>query len=141
LLEFLKDKVSLNREPELLFAFKDKIFNADYQKILTQLVQNDPPTRETFQTLDDQGLNPFLAYVDSFVRNHDQLLVSISNKINQQSFVHGNNRRAYQLTNADLFDKFADQSNYYNYNPSFSNEEKTALAKEFLDSIVIKPFI
>jgi hypothetical protein len=47
----------------------------------------------------------------------------------------------YQLTNADLFDKFADQSNYYNYNPSFSNEEKLALAKEFLDSIIITPFI
>lgn len=47
----------------------------------------------------------------------------------------------YHLTNAELFDKFADQSNYYNYNPNFSNEEKTAMAKEFLDSIVIKPFI
>ncbi len=34
LLEFLKDKVSLNKEPELLFAFKDKIFNVEYQRIL-----------------------------------------------------------------------------------------------------------
>lgn len=141
LLEFLKDKVSLNREPELLFAFKDKIFNQDYQRILTQLIENDAPTKETFQTLDVVGLTPFLAYIESFVRNHDNLLVNITNKINQQSFVHGNNRRMYQLTNADLFDKFADTSNYYNYNPAFSNEEKSALAKEFLDKIVIKPFI
>lgn len=69
------------------------------------------------------------------------MLVNITNKINQQSFVHGNNRRMYNLTNADLFDKFADTSNYYNYNPAFSNEEKSALAKEFLDKIVITPFI
>ena len=27
LLEFLQDKVSLNKEPELLFAFQSKIFN------------------------------------------------------------------------------------------------------------------
>jgi ankyrin repeat protein len=38
LLEFLKDKVSINNEPELLFAFKDKIFNVDYQRILEQLL-------------------------------------------------------------------------------------------------------
>ncbi len=30
LLEFLKDKVSINKTPELLFAFKDKIFNVEY---------------------------------------------------------------------------------------------------------------
>ena len=38
LLEFLKDKVSLNKEPELLFAFKDKIFNVEYQHILQSLI-------------------------------------------------------------------------------------------------------
>ena len=47
----------------------------------------------------------------------------------------------YQLTNADVFDKFADQSNYYNYNPSLTNEEKLQIATEFLDSIIVKPFI
>jgi len=47
----------------------------------------------------------------------------------------------YQLTNADVFDKFADQSNYYNYNPTFTNEEKTQIATEFLDSVIVKPFI
>ena len=45
------------------------------------------------------------------------------------------------MTNADVFDKFADQSNYYNYNPTFTNEEKTQIANEFLDSIIVKPFI
>lgn len=108
LLEFLKDKVSINKEPELLFAFKEKLFNVDYQRILEQLIGNDPPTKETFNTLDAQGLTPFLAYVDAFVRNHDQILVNITNKINQQSFIHGCNKRMYHLTNAELFDKFAD---------------------------------
>lgn len=67
--------------------------------------------------------------------------MTIQNKINQQSFIHGVNRRLYQLTNADIFDKFADQSNYYNYNPNITNEEKAAMANEFLDSIIVKPFI
>ena len=52
LLEFLKDKVSINKTPELLFAFKDKIFNVEYQNILQQLFKNDPPTKETMNCLD-----------------------------------------------------------------------------------------
>lgn len=47
----------------------------------------------------------------------------------------------YQLTNADVFDKFADQSNYYNYNPNFPQEDKMAMAREFFDQIIAKPFI
>lgn len=91
--------------------------------------------------LDQSGLTPFLAFIMSFTTQHDNLFLIISNKINQQSFLHGNNRRLYQLTNADLFDKFADQSNYYNYNPSLTNEEKSQFAIEFLDQIIVKPFI
>ena len=30
----------------------------------------------------------------------------------------------YQLTNADVFDKLADQTNYYTYNQALKNEEK-----------------
>lgn len=141
LLEFLKDKVSLNREPELLFAFKDKIFNVEYQHILEQLIKNDPPTKETINCLDAQGLTPFLAYVQSFTKNYDPLLVIISNKINQQSFIHGNDRRMYHLTNADVFDKIADQSNYYTYNQTFSQEEKMELSRDFFDKIIVKPFV
>ena len=66
LLEFLKDKVSLNKDPELLFAFKDKIFNVEYQHILESLIKNDPPTKETMNCLDTNGLTPFLAYIKSF---------------------------------------------------------------------------
>lgn len=53
LLEFLKDKVSINKEPDLFFAFKDKIFNVAYQKILERLMLNDPPTSDTINTYDD----------------------------------------------------------------------------------------
>jgi hypothetical protein len=82
LLEFLKDKVSINKTPELLFAFKDKIFNVEYQTILQQLFKNDPPTKETMNCLDQSGMTPFLAFVRSFSHHHDNLLVTISNKIN-----------------------------------------------------------
>ena len=47
----------------------------------------------------------------------------------------------YLLTNADLFDKLADQTNYYNYNQSLTNEEKTQIARGFFDQIVVKPFL
>ena len=71
LLEFLKDKVSLNKDPELLFAFKDKIFNVEYQHILESLIKNDPPTKETMNCLDTLGHTPFLAYIKSFTQMHD----------------------------------------------------------------------
>jgi hypothetical protein len=95
LLEFLKDKVSINNEPELFFAFKNKIFNVEYQRILEQLLQNEAPTKETINFLDKNGLTPFLAYVEAFCQHHDQLLTTISHKVNQQSFIHGNNRAMY----------------------------------------------
>jgi len=47
----------------------------------------------------------------------------------------------YKLTNEDVFDKFSDEQNLYNYNPTFSQEEKMAMSKEFLDQIIVKPFI
>jgi S-adenosylmethionine:tRNA-ribosyltransferase-isomerase (queuine synthetase) len=82
LLEFLKDKVSINNEPELLFAFEDKILNVEYQRILESLIQNELPTPKTMNYLNSEGYTPFLAYVDSFTRNHDKLLNTIYNKIN-----------------------------------------------------------
>ena len=141
LLEFLKDKVSINNEPELFFAFKDKIFNVEYQQILESLIKNEPPTKETINTLDENGKTPFLVYIQSFTAKHDEMLTNISNKINQQSFIHGTNKRMYKLTNEDMFDNFADQSNLYQYNPNFTQEEKMELAKEFLNGIIVKPFI
>jgi hypothetical protein len=45
------------------------------------------------------------------------------------------------LTNADVFDKFGDDANFYNYNPTFSQEEKMAMSREFFDQIITRPFI
>jgi hypothetical protein len=72
---------------------------------------------------------------------HDNFINIISNKVNQQSFIHGNNRAMYKLTNADVFDKFADESNYYNYNSTFTQEEKMAMSKQFFDQIITRPFV
>ena len=83
LLEFLKDKVSINREPQLFFAFRDKLFNVEYQQILQSLLKNEAPTKETINCLDGNGLTPFLAYIQSFERSHDGILITIENKVNQ----------------------------------------------------------
>lgn len=66
LLEFLKDKVSINKEPDLFFSFNSKIFNVHYQKILERLILNDPPSKETINCLDEEGLTPFLRYIKQF---------------------------------------------------------------------------
>ena len=60
LLNLLKKKISLNLEPTIFFAFAPKIFNIQFQKILLQIIENDPPTVETMNVLDSQGLTPFL---------------------------------------------------------------------------------
>ena len=70
LLEFLKDRVSINREPELFFAFKDKIFNIEYQKILERLILNDPPLKDTINVFDEEGFTPFLRFMKSFSDNY-----------------------------------------------------------------------
>ena len=82
LLEYLQDKVSFNKEPELLFAFQSKIFNEAYQKILTQIIKNDPPTKETLNTLDDNGYTPLLAYIQSYSNNFNQHYNQIMTRIN-----------------------------------------------------------
>jgi hypothetical protein len=46
------------------------------------LFKNDPPTKETMNCLDQSGMTPFLAFIRSFSSHHDNLLVTISNKIN-----------------------------------------------------------
>jgi len=56
----------------LFFAFKDKIFNAHYQKILERLILNDPPTKETINYLDDEGFTPFLRYIKSYTESYDK---------------------------------------------------------------------
>ena len=66
LLELLQDKVSINKEPELLFAFSKKIFNVSYQKILLKLLRNEKPTKETLNVLNSEGLTPFLRYIQEF---------------------------------------------------------------------------
>jgi ankyrin repeat protein len=66
LLELLMGKVSINKDPDLFFAFKDKIINVEYQVILESLIKNDPPSKEAMNCLDDNGFSPFLAYIKTF---------------------------------------------------------------------------
>jgi maltose-binding protein MalE len=75
------ENVSLNKQPELLFSFKEKIFNINFQKILERLIKNDPPSKETLNILDEDGFTPFLAYIKSFTTMHDQMLVAIQKKV------------------------------------------------------------
>lgn len=118
LLDFLKDKVSLNREPELLFAFRDKIFDARYQRILERIVLNDPPLQETINFVDDDGFTPFLSFLKSFNEKQADLHAKIQQQIQIQSFAHGADIDKYQVSNEDLFEKFKQANpDAYGYNP------------------------
>jgi ankyrin repeat protein len=70
LLSKLIENVSLNKQSEILHAFTSQILNIKYQEILLELLKNDKPTKETMNVLDNQGLSPFLAYIDRFVNNY-----------------------------------------------------------------------
>lgn len=41
-------------------------------------------------------------------------------RINQQSFLYQHEHHRYSVTNAELFDKFASQDNWYNYNQTLT---------------------
>ena len=98
--------VSLNREPELLFAFRDKIFYARYQRILERIVLND------------DGFTPFLSFLKSFNEKQADLHAKIQQQIQIQSFAHGADIDKYQVSNEDLFEKFKQANpDAYGYNP------------------------
>lgn len=82
ILKFLQNKVSLNKEPDLFFAFASKIFDIEFQKIFFSLMKNDVPTKETMNCLDKEGFTPFLKYIDSFTQQYPTLLQTVQNKIN-----------------------------------------------------------
>lgn len=140
LLEFLQDKVSLNKEPELFFAFNGKIFQESYQKILLKLLKNDPPINGTINVLDAEGMTPFLRYVKQFTVDYQNMLIQITYRVNAESIKKGASVAHYKITNYDIFDKLADTSNFYSYNYNLTDQDKVRIAKEIMEKIVIEPF-
>ena len=66
LLEKLMDEISLNKDPMLLHALCSRILNVKYQEILRRLINNDEPSAVVMNVLNDNGLTPFLAYIEFF---------------------------------------------------------------------------
>jgi ankyrin repeat protein len=66
LLNKLMESVSLNNDPGILHTLASKILNKKYQEILHHLIQNDLPSEQTINVLDDEGFTPFLAYIKDF---------------------------------------------------------------------------
>ena len=92
-------------------------------------------------TLDDRGYTPFLAYLSAFTSQHPLLFQEVQYRVNQQSFLYGADKASYSVTNADVFDKFADKANYYTYNYNVSQEDKNALTHMFVDKVLVQPFV
>lgn len=111
LLEKLISGLSLNSNPQILHSFKNKILNVQYQEILKTLLNNDPPTEETMNALDDLGLTPFLNFVEYFCSRFVSLRSELMILVNAESKKHKTDFSKYEITNATLFKKAPPENN------------------------------
>ena len=115
LLQKLIDNVSLNKQAELLHALAPKILNTRYQAILKQLLANEEPTVENMNNLNDDGLTPFLAYINEFCSSYVTIKGKMMVLMNAEAAVHGTQYSRYKVDLAKLFggDEGAAQSRHY----------------------------
>ena len=121
LLEKLIDDVSLNRDPMLLHSLSTRILNVKYQGILRTLLNNDDPSAATMDVLDDNGLTPFLAYIEYFCSRYPSLRGDMMQLVNAEAQKHGTKFDKYKLDNQSLFEKKIDDGshNRHNYGGGF----------------------
>ena len=105
LLEKLIAEVSLNKDPKLLHSLAKRILNVKYQGILRQLLANDEPSAAVINVLDDNGLTPFLAYIEHFCSRYPSLSGEMMQLVNAEAFKHGSDFDKYELDNQSLFEK------------------------------------
>ena len=103
LLQKLIDNVSLNKQAELLHALAPKILNTGYQAILKQLMTNEEPTIETMNSLDENGLTPFLAYIEKFCSSYATVKGQMMVLMNAEAAVHGTQYSRYKVDLTKLF--------------------------------------
>jgi len=63
----LVEKVSINDQPKLLFAFADHVMSIEFQEILMGILKKGSPTKETMNLENDHGFTPFLVFIDRFL--------------------------------------------------------------------------
>ena len=105
LLGKLMSGVSLNRDPMLLHSLSTKILNVKYQGILGQLLNNDDPSAESINILSDNGLTPFLAYIEHFCSRYPSLRGEMMQLVNAEAHKHGVSFHKYKLDNQSLFEQ------------------------------------
>jgi ankyrin repeat protein len=65
MIDLLKMKLSFNRNPKLFIQFNSNIWREDYQKIIIQICDKDPPTKETMNTIVQDGHSPFTLFMQT----------------------------------------------------------------------------
>lgn len=73
LLEKLVAEISVDSDPTLLHSLANKILNKKYQDVLHSILKNKPPKKDSMNSLDEQGLTPFLAYIEYFCSKYSSL--------------------------------------------------------------------
>ena len=77
--------------------------NKRYQEILRILIQNDAPTRDNMNPLNDSGLTPFLAYINHFSSQYDTVKARMMVLMNEEAVKHKTNYGKYSVDLKKLF--------------------------------------
>lgn len=93
------NQVSLNKQSELFHAFTPKILNIKYQDILIKLLDNDKPSKETMNVLNNLGLSPFLSFIDHFATSYVPLRATMLQLVNSEAAKHKLNIDKYEIDN------------------------------------------
>jgi hypothetical protein len=87
----------------ILHSFKTKILNVRYQEILKKIIENDPPSKETMNILDELGLTPFLTFVEYFCSYVNNLRGNLHILVIAESKKHKDDVSKYKIDNSSLF--------------------------------------
>ena len=72
----LADQIKISESPQILFDFKERIFDDRYKNVLVDLLNKETQntlTPEIMNNLDAEGFTPFLSFVKIFVAQRDDL--------------------------------------------------------------------
>lgn len=78
----LMQGISINEDPQLMHSLASKIMQVKYQEILIDLLNQEIPTAEALNVLDDQGFTPLLLYIRKMTESYDGLSSTLSQLIN-----------------------------------------------------------
>jgi len=150
-LDVLCKQIKLSENPELIHEFSGKIFDDRFKNVLIKLLEKETSaelTADKINVLDKEGFTPFLAFMQSFINQRDELYIAIGRELNYQEYLHKSQTDLYQINNINLFKtKTATDQDYLNHQRTASNlfhidaVKKQEMQFRFFHTLVVQPFV